>query len=405
MRLAAIALLTLTAMASLPWPVPPARGSQPLADIEQLDRARVSGDIRFQRRYMWTKLTALLQPASGGSEPAFLRWPGQSETFAPVSLPAQDPAGGEASIHRSGEAPLISFIHYNPTAYRHIRDHGLYRADELKRLRVAGASHSIPPFPRDAIVAMSAWWPISADGETPMPVWDPEGRHRLAGTNSYVSWPRLLSVVPGHVDGGRYSDISLSFAGRIADHPLQIGLDRFHHVAVTNAMAEAFAADPAATKVAQLVLGRPLRAGDFIALVGLHVMTAELPQGIWATWWWHDRPLEGPYAADRPAALAQPWQNYLMDVAFDGMLPREADGSPNICFNPWFDGGLGDSGYGNGLKANCISCHDRASYPLVDFTLVTRAPPDLARDQAYQAGQVRTGQIWSIARNARRISE
>jgi hypothetical protein len=155
--------------------------------------------------------------------------------------------------------------------------------------------------------------------------------------------------------------------------------------------------DQAARKAAIISLGRPLQAGDQLALVGMHVLTTELPAGVWGTFWWHDRPGNGPFAAGRPAAVAGVWRNYLMDVAFDAALPLSADGTPKICFNPWFDAKFPDGGHGNGLKSNCVSCHNRASYPRTDFLPIARGLPDLQGDPALAPGRLRTGQLWSIA--------
>lgn len=387
-----------------------------VSDVQRLELARTSGDLDFQRHHMWALFASLVQPLAGTRLPAFSTWMEESETFArhlPVTNQPRSPFPGspvvatsarDVRLQGSGDAPLISFIHFNPSAYRHIRDHQLFQEGELERLRFQGRVHetisgsrSIPPLPRDAMVVMTAWWPISGDSETPMPVWDPEGKRRSGGSNSYVNWSRVLAVVPHAKNEQSRSSQPLAFAGRSVVHARRVSLDRFYHTGVSAEMAGRLMSDPDAAKAAFIALGRSLRAGDFIAMVGLHVMSAGLPSGIWGTFWWHDRPMDGPYASDRPDHLAMPWQQYLMDVAFDAVLPREADGSPNVCFNPWLDGGLGDGGHGNGLKANCVSCHSRASYPLVDFLPVTRGAPDLIRDRAYQAGQLRTGQLWSLA--------
>ncbi|MCW1383709.1 hypothetical protein OLX02_12840 [Novosphingobium sp. KCTC 2891] len=377
------------------WPVEEP-GALLQADAAMLERARATGDLHTQRRIMWANLARLANPPSAGAPPRFLNW---ASPFPPSTQ-----AGGQRPD--AGDIPLILFIHANAAADRHIRAHRLDQHNELARLHSGasllppGAARRIAPFPPDAAFIMSAWWPVAAHGETPMPVWDAGGG---GGSGSYLGWKRVLAVSPAKRTGAAPHGAPLAFAGRIVPRPPRFALGRFVHIRLTAKMAAGFAGDPAATKLARLTLGRPLRAGDFIALVGLHMMTAQLPNGLWATWWWHDRaPSDGADdgGRDRPADLSPIWRNYRMNVAFDPVLPREADGSPHICFNPWFDAALPDQGQGGGQQANCISCHARAGYPLADFTFVTRGAPDTERDGAHQPGQLHTGNVWSIARAA-----
>ena len=136
-------------------------------------------------------------------------------------------------------------------------------------------------------------------------------------------------------------------------------------------------------------------------LVSANLASKEIDDWVWATFWWHDRPDEGAFAADRPAALQGAWRNYLMQVAFDSTIPAAADGGPHACFDPWLEGRFPDGGHGAGAVSNCMTCHRRASYPAVDFLPVTRGEPDLAGDPAYAPGRLRTGMLWSIALHAR----
>ena len=312
----------------------------------------------------------------------------------------------------SGAPPLIRQIHYNGSAYRHIRENRLDLPAELERLRSEGPPHpaiasnrTIPALPGDAMIVMSAWWPIGGDEPTPMPVWDGEREHRDAGSNSYVNWPRIIAVVPNGPLAAHSSFGPVAFAGRIVRRPGVVSLARFYHVPVTASMVAEMASDSEASRLAGLVLGRPLQVGDYLALVGLHLMTARLSNGTWGTFWWHDLPAQKPFGADRPEGLPASFANYLMDATFDAQLPTEADGSPNVCFNPWLDGGLENGvpeneGRANGVTSNCVSCHSRASYPAMDFVPVTRGLPDIGRDRTYQSGQLRTGMVWTIPLNS-----
>ncbi len=100
------------------------------------------------------------------------------------------------------------------------------------------------------------------------------------------------------------------------------------------------------------------KAGDRLVLVGMHVATRELENWFWMTFWWHDRPGEGPFAADRPSELKGVWRNYLMNISYDMDDPREPDGTPHIAYNPYLEGAMLD-----GVVTNCMTCHRRASWP------------------------------------------
>jgi hypothetical protein len=166
-------------------------------------------------------------------------------------------------------------------------------------------------------------------------------------------------------------------------------------------LASRLVRDRSAQKLAALVLGRPLAAGDSLVLVAANLATKELRDWVWATWWWHDRADADPLAAGRPSNLDGKWRNYLLQVAFDEVAPVGADQGAHICFDPWLEGRFPDGGQGGGIVSNCLACHRRASFPDAGFLPVTRGVPDLANDPAYAAGLVRTNFLWSLALHAR----
>jgi mono/diheme cytochrome c family protein len=138
------------------------------------------------------------------------------------------------------------------------------------------------------------------------------------------------------------------------------------------------------------------RPGDWLVLLALHVTTKEIPDWVWATYWWHDRPEAGPFAAGRPATLAGPWRNYLLDISYSSDTPREADGAPNIAFNPYVEV------FPAGTRSNCAACHQGAVWT------PSGAPPFLpvrrgaraADDPLFRTG-TRLDFMWSIATEAR----
>jgi hypothetical protein len=99
--------------------------------------------------------------------------------------------------------------------------------------------------------------------------------------------------------------------------------------------------------------------GDYLILVGMHVATRELPEWVWATFWWENHSRSDRFAKGRPASLEMKWRHFLMDTTLSGLTPREKDGGPKICFNPYLET---DVRIANGIISNCIQCHSRAGY-------------------------------------------
>ena len=373
-----------------------------------LEKLRRTADLAGQRRHLWHVIGELTRTHSPSGLPIFLTWSGAKEIFSVANavpfttrsvlraFEVDESAAQRAAL--SSGPPLIVVAHYNEAAFRHIRANALQRRATLQSMSVKpkggpldAVSREIPAFPRSAVVMKSAWWPVAGDVPVAMPVWDAELNVAAAGGNNYPSWRRMVAVCPNY---GNPRTVEVQLMGRTRRLNC-VGIDRFYHLQLDAAMAAQLRNEPTARKLAAMVLGRALRAGDHLALVALHVATRELPDWVWGTLWWHDSPMRGPFAAGRPANLAGPWSNYLMNVAFDAELPREPDGSARIVFNPWLEARFADSGHGGGTVSNCISCHRRAAYPALGPFEVTRG----VHKDAHAAGKtasVRTSSLWSL---------
>ncbi len=371
--------------------------------------------LQEQRAGMWTLFESVVAVRHGGQKPPLFEWFNEAEVFAAndmhsgkarlpfPGLPIGASAAAELRLAHHGDAPLITFVHYNPAAYRHVRQHRLQREERLQAISRVGQSDAtfpqmktIPAFPPTAAVSMTGWWPVDAKGLTPLPVWDAAGNVPKPGGNNYTSWKRAVAVTaPGAAE--RAKSAELVFAGRVFANARRVRLADMVHLRLDRAAAAQLMEDTGSRKAAVLVLGRPLQAGDYLALVAFHVFAAASPSGAWATFWWHDRPAEGPHAQGRPAGVEGAWRNYLMDVAFDAVHPREPDGSPRICFNPWFEAKFPESSLGSGVTSNCVNCHSRASYPTISFLPIRRGEPDRQNDPAFAEGRLRTGLLWSLA--------
>lgn len=367
-----------------------------------LEMIRAEGDLAAQRRHVWSVFLRMTNLDAGA--PLFETWRGEGEVFGDAtaneamrgmrgfSRPAATPA--PASLG----APVLAYTLYNEAAFGHIQSTGLNTRSALDRLRAANA-RDVPAFPSNAIVVKTAWWPVARDGYTAMPVWDPLENPARRGGNPYTSWRRVVAIDAGRAPA--HDAISIDFAGGSFPHAKRIGIDDFHHVAVTTPMAEAIMRDPEGKRAVLLALGRPLEEGDQLALVGLNLMTREIDDWVWAAFWWHDRSENGPFAADRPPGLRAPWNNYLMQPAFDAQTPVAEDGGAHIAFNPWLEGRFPDGGKGGGTASNCMACHRRASYPASSFLPVTRGAADFDRDPALAPDRLRTSFLWSIALHSR----
>lgn len=415
----ALAALVSTAETS-PRPRTTASMPRPLDAEARLEHLRLTADVRAQREHGWRILSALAEddPPPGS---AFASWHGEDAVFSngePL-VPARDgargflqvvprpAAGSDDAAERSADTSPLVYTIYNGAARAHVRMHRLFDPNELDRLRTARAHEgdpygrpSVPPFPRGAVVVKTAWWPVARDRPTPLPVWDHELNPPQAAGNGLVGWTRVVAIEPRANASARGGDID--FAGERRAVSARVRLADFHSVVVDAALAAQLRADPGFRKLAVVTLGRAISAGDHLVLVGAHMATREIDDWIWVTAWWHDAAATGAYAAGRPRALSAPWNNYLLDVAFDATAPAAADGGPHASFNPWFEARFPDGGHGGGTASNCMACHRRASFPAVPFLPVTRGEPDVRGDPAFAPERLATNSLWSIARRARR---
>ena len=398
----------------------------PLASPAGLESARRRSDLGVQRAHAWSLFLGLTSGREAA--PRFDGWYTEDETFAQgqaAGVPGEQPLfvrsrptgglpapGGAGGPRHSAEAPVLAYSLYNAAAHAHLRRERLHERAQLERLRrSAAADASIPgnrtvrDFPADSVVLKTAWWPIAGDRVTPLPVWDPQRQAARRGGNDYTSWTRVVGVDPGagrRTGAGSAADprIDVDFVGRRFTAARRVPLAALPHLRIDGTTAARLGRDPGTAKLSALVLGRPLRAGDALALVGAHFATKELRDWVWGTFWWHDEPDRGPFASGRPDTVRGAWRQYLLDVTFDDTRPRAADGGARIAFNPWLEARFPDGGRGGGTASNCLACHRRASYPAEPFLPVTRGAPDLAHDPAFAPGKLRTNFLWSVALRA-----
>jgi len=376
-------------------------------------------DMAAIRRHAWMVFAGMTQRSPGGEAIWETWWP-VDQTFALGALP-QGGAGRRPRFRRPRQltepgaaTPLaagvsqLSFVLFNPATHKYIRDNKLYLSKTLDGLRAQDAG-DIPDAPRDAMSIKTVWWPVAQEQLTPLPVWDAEpvkpidrGRPRPAPNdvgNVPATWKRVVAVdarrstiPPGETATVRFFNPDASDPQRASkiDRPGAhvVPLDSFYHFTLTQ--ADITRSKALLDSMFNDAVGRGARAGDSVALVCMHYTTKEIKNWVWSTFWWHDRPDAGDFAAQRPAEVAGAWRNYLMDATFSTDTPKESDGTAKVVFNPWLE-----AGFSNGLKSNCMTCHQRAVWPARNFLPVTRG--GMAPGDPYFKGVTRLDFLWSIA--------
>jgi hypothetical protein len=374
------------------------------------------GDVVRLRRHLWNVFAGLTsQDAPETADvpriphPIFLSWytkanlfnaPDESNGRFGLELPKQlaslfgkaaAPAGS-ANAGKGPFSPVLSKEYFNAPAFTHITHNHLNDGKERTKLNCAlGAAvpeerQIRPSFPTSAVVLKTMWRVVSGKQLTALPVWDPESNSAQPDGNDPDSvilpagrWARFVAVDPDpkHDAGERYADVFTSDG--LIQQAHVVPLSSFYSIRIdANTLGTAAelthqAADP----------------GDYLVLVGMHVTTKEIPNWLWATFWWHDRPDRGPFASQRPSTVRGEWRNYLMNIAYDMNEPRESDGTPRIAFNPYLE-----TLQEGGTTSNCMSCHILATSPKQNQAtirgVVSVGDPKLFRNR------IRLDFLWSL---------
>lgn len=385
------------------------------AEQDMLLHLRDHADNEGIRRHAWNVLLQVTRPKSGKPTwqtgmPIWQTWNTVPMVFRPSGLPAEPsappaqkdqaekdqkmvsrqlelqleipeaviPSNLSRALLENGIAPAtevprsadpvaqmdripFSSIYFNRAASKFIREKSLFQKTRLscilKDQRSKVQSPQVPEFPTDAVVVKAAWWLVHKNGRTALPVWDPPepGPRKLFYTMS--DWKRCVAIDPHPSVEGPHTDTMPCTSGQQPRQMNVVPLSRFYYFSVTPEML-AHLAPQVIVKNVNDQQTDPKNPMAFAVLIGLHITTKEIPQWAWETIWWHDKPQQGRFAADRPSALKGPWTNYLMDATLSADTPREPDDGPKICFNPYLEGQLK-----NGIVANCVNCHQNAAYP------------------------------------------
>jgi hypothetical protein len=236
-------------------------------------------------------------------------------------------------------------VNYNPVAYWHIQKERLYDNAEASRLVKTGV-RDIKSFPSGSVIVKTFWRIVPAKGTLRLGVWD---------------WSDLPPEVPNEnfpaPEGNWHKHIcvfqsSTSLPQPSADCPL-VSADQFYSVKVDK--LDDYSCFHCSGQAA---------AGDRLILIGMHITTKEIPDWVWATYWW--RGLDQPpdwQDAGRPACLKPVWQNYSMDITL-GLHNRGDKLTEQAIFNPYIEGASIST------HSNCLRCHNQAKVgdrPLPDY--------------------------------------
>lgn len=413
-----------------------------------------AGNDRAVRAHAWSVWAGMTSPTgsreNGRALPVWETWYPVSEVFARNS--DLSPASERGRVHRREFVPLrqsehagrafgnepaavLSFVKYDRPAALHVRSEGIYLQATLAalkkgfdRARTPVEERAIAPFPSDSVVIKPVFWLVENPGSgkapgglTVLPYWDakyPPPPHGQPPGSS--TWAKCVAVDPSgkHVGETRTVDCN---GAKGKPRPVKakvIGLDRFYAVRLSNPADVAAAQAVFRTSPDRLPPGdKDADLGDYMVLVAMHVTTKEMPDWTWETFWWSPTPDAPPFGHDRPASVEGVWRNYDMCASYSMVTPRQPDGRPHACFNPYLETDLGPTSFFRvgtqwfppdpmaGTQSNCMSCHARAAYPSTSNPRTANYgrifnEGYLAPDDPYFAHLSRVDFLWSVVDNA-----
>lgn len=379
------------------------------ADQNALLKMRDDKDVAAMRRHGWAVFAGLTQPArpnEADSEAIWETWYQSPDVFGPAgpSLQSAKKKRVFTPLRQSqivGAAPqatgqsVASFTLFNQETKDHIRSNQYQMAqtkDDLNKNWPTGTApkdRKIKDFPRTAMSLKTTWWVVKKNQKTGMYIWDEKPEADPAPNQAAPTWKRAIAIDPTRDQVPADEKMTIPIRGKDFPNSHVVPLKAFYYFVATEEDLPSLNNNVPLGASEDPNLGR-VEVGDFLVLAALHYTTKEIPNWVWATFWWHDQPDKGPYGENRPdnTFLKGVWRNYKMDVAFDMTVPTEPGGKPNAVFNPWLE-----ARFGNGVHSNCMTCHQLATWNRQDFS-VTRGP--LPDNDARFKNTTKTDFLWSI---------
>lgn len=379
-----------------------------------------AGDHAALRAHAWQVFAGITSPAPGGYAVWESWYTADAVYGGPDAATPQTLADRRDDIHSARQLgfglpgaaepdpgqSVAANVLFSDEVRQHIWTNGLHKPGTLAQINAAFdaaktplADRSIPQFPHQAIAVKTIWSVVSAEGLTVLPVWDgtldlPE----VKVSPPYPSdvWTRCVAIAPDAANASATARVTCN------REPLEVavvGLERFYHFRITE--AELAAVKDAVSPGPLDGTPAEIKVGDFAILLGMHFTTREIPNWVWGTAWWHDRPGSAPFGADRPDNVSGVWRNYMMSDGYSREVPLAVDGGPHTVWNPYIEGK-----YPNGMRSNCMSCHVRAVYPRLAPVIegndvcgalpVLRGDASLPLDDPALGSRTRLEFLWSI---------
>jgi hypothetical protein len=432
------------------------------AEDYRLQGYLLDGDQRAIRRHAWNLWAGLTSPSDsvvdGQRVPIFSTWYSIPEVYnsagraSAVRRPYARPhPPTQSAIARGGNpedrllgpaAGLMSFVKFDQEAADFIWQNRYHLRSTLTKLgqrfdaqATPTVERSIKPFPRKAMALKLVFWlvknpdsPQSEHGLTALPIWDPDALPPPGGEPPmYTTWQSGVAVDPaGRYPAGSRQRVNVNGTLSKPRYVMAevVPLSRFYAHTLTNpedvADARIFMNMHSSAQDEQERFitnpGQTPELDDTIVLLAMHVTTKEIDSWTFQTFWWSPHPNEGRFARDRTPNVKPPFTNYLMCAAYSTVTPKEPEGTPPICFNPYLETDLGPTKPYRfrgvtyppdpmaGTRSNCMNCHRLAGFPAIQpdnpgaaslgrvFNDGYRSPADPYFDRL-----VKTDFLWSIA--------
>ena len=327
---------------------------------------------------------------------------------------------------------VVGFVKYDPTAASHIVQNDLFSADVLTTLLDAGEDE-IPTFPMTAIALKPVFQAMPSgqlvDGRYyQLSTWPgppgttPPGPPVPFGQDAWHACVWIDVKNQGQGDGSVDTKCAKDGSSRTPQSTYNVS-DFINF--------QASAADAKAYNEQQVQGGSPnpnMRAGDYFALVGMHVTSREITRWTWQTFWWAANPDEPHFPSSKAIAAVRPKQlqgaprHYAAAVGYSMVVPvQPVTGGENVgnsvyAYNPYLEAPfppqvLPDSVPGTyegrvvantvGIHTNCMSCHGRANYNPNNLSWAPNYTGDRyvdLNDPRFR-GTLRVDFLWSIPGN------
>ncbi|WOO42122.1 hypothetical protein [Rubellicoccus peritrichatus] len=353
-----------------------------VADLAELAQ---DGNHDARREYFWTYWVYVTEIVDGGI-PRFETWFTRDDVFS------EDGVDLGANLHQprqhqnldtdsNGTPGSITSLFFNEALTDYIRSNEFYYeqtfidlVEEYNEEGLTGIDRALV-FPESSIGLKPIWFPILNRTDTTyriMPVWDGDPQYPVTDSTPDAVNPPLPSsdnstlgfktAVLVDVSGDEISDGTTETISWNGDDDYEadvVSINDFYYQIITEeTLDDAYSA----LEDQYPDLAEELAVGDYLMLVGMHLLPEATPV-TYGTLWWHDDPDYGEYASLRPDSVTGVFANYVLDGTFltDTNDSYEYDGTGKVVFNPYLE-----AYKAGGVASNCVFCHVQAGYGFED---------------------------------------